>query len=182
VPSAIAAVDVIRQTAGIVASPSDLTYEIWSDGACAHKTSGAGGYAAVLIARRSDGRSDKQWEVFGGALETSNNQMELMAVITGLRALPAPARVCIFIDSTYVKKNFEDWLERWQGNGWRTANGKPVKNRDLWEKLSAEVACRKVKWVQVPGHTGVPLNERADQLACAQRDAYAERSRGRPVE
>ena len=170
-----------RQTAGIVASPSDLTYDIWTDGACAHKTSGAGGYAAVLFARRSDGTAER-WEVSGGAFETTNNRMELMAVIAGLRDLPAPARVCIHIDSTYVKKNFEERLQRWQGNGWRTADGKPVKNRDLWEELSTEVACRDVEWVKVAGHTGVELNERADQLACAQRDAYAERSRRRPVE
>jgi ribonuclease HI len=165
-----------------VASPSDLTYEIWTDGACAHKTTGAGGYAAVLVAHRSDGSMAKQWEVDGGDFETTNNRMELMAVIAGLRALPAPARVCIHIDSTYVKKNFEDWLERWQSNGWQTADGKPVKNRDLWEEMATEVACREVKWVQIPGHAGVPLNERADQLACAQRDDYAERSRRRPVE
>lgn len=165
-----------------MASPSDLTYEIWSDGACAHKTSGAGGYAAVLVARRSDGSTAKQWEVFGGDADTTNNQMELMAVITGLRELPAPARVCIFIDSTYVKESFENQLERWQGNGWRTADRKAVKNSELWKALSTEVACRKVKWVQVPGHAGVPLNDRADQLACTQRDAYAERRRRRPVE
>ena len=165
-----------------MASPSDLTYEIWSDGACAHKTTGAGGYAAVLVAHRSDGSIAKQWLVSGGAVETMNNRMELMAVITGLRDLPASARVCIHIDSTYVMKNFKERLQRWQGNDWRTADGKPVKNRDLWKQLSTEVACRKVKWVQVPGHTGVPLNERADKLACAQRDAYAERSRRRPVE
>ena len=165
-----------------MASPSDLTYEIWSDGACAHKTSGAGGYAAVLVSRRSDGITAKQWEIAGGDFETTNNQMELMAVITGLRDLPAPARVCIFIDSTYVMKNFKERLERWQANGWRTADGKEVKNRNLWEELFTEVACRKVEWVQVPGHTGVPLNDRADKLACDQRDAYAERSRPRPVE
>jgi ribonuclease HI len=165
-----------------VASPSDLTYEIWSDGACDHKTPRTGGYAAVLIARRSDGITAKQWEVFGGAVKTTNNQMELMAVITGLRELPAPARVCIFIDSTYVKENFEDRLEGWQSNGWRKADGKEVMNRELWEELSTEVDCRKVKWVEVPGHDGVPLNERADQLACAQVDAYAKRSRLRRVE
>jgi ribonuclease HI len=164
-----------------VASPSDLTYDIWTDGACAHKTSGAGGYAAVLFARHSDGTA-KRWEVSGGAFETTNNRMELMAVIAGLRDLPAPARVCIHIDSTYVKKNFEERLQRWQGNGWRTADGKPVKNRDLWEELSTEVARRKVEWVKVAGHTGDEWNEHADQLACAQRDAYAERSRRRPVE
>jgi ribonuclease HI len=177
-----ASIALVSQTAGIMASPSELTYEIWSDGACAHKTTGAGGYAAVLIARRCDGSTAKQWEVAGGDFDTTNNRMELSAVITGLRDLPAPARVCIFIDSTYVKGNFGDWLERWQSNGWRTAAGEAVKNRDLWEELSAEVACRKVKWVQVPGHSGVPLNERADHLACVQRDAYAEQSRRRRVE
>lgn len=171
-----------RQTAGIVASPSGLTYDIWTDGACAHKTSGAGGYSAVLVAHRSDGSIARRWKVSGGAFETTNNRMELMAVIAGLRAVPASARACVHIDSTYVKKNFEERLERWQGNGWRTANGKPVKNRDLWEELSTEVAPRAVEWVKVAGHTGVELNERADQLACAQRDAYAERSRRRPVE
>ena len=165
-----------------MASPSDLTYDIWTDGACAHKTSGAGGYAAVLVARRSDGSFAEQWDVVGGEEEATNNRMELMAVIAGLRALPASVRVCIFIDSTYVMKNFKERLQRWQGNGWRTADGKEVKNRDLWEELSTEVARRKVEWVKVPGHTGVELNERADQLACAQRDAYAERSRRRPVE
>ena len=165
-----------------MASPSDLTYEIWTDGACANKTSGAGGYAAVLVARRSDGITAKQWEVDGGDSKTTNNQMELMAVITGLRELPAAARVCIFIDSTYVMKNFKERLESWQSNGWRTADRKQVKNPDLWKQLSTEVACRKVKWVQIPGHSGVPLNERADKLACAQRDAYAKPSRRRPVE
>ena len=176
------AVDVVRQTAGIVASPSDLTYDIWTDGACAHKTSGAGGYAAVLVFRRSDGSNAEPWELSGGAVDTTNNRMELMAVIAGLRALPASARVCIFIDSTYVMENFKERLERWQGNDWRTADGKPVKNHDLWKQLSTEVDRRDVEWVKVAGHTGVELNERADQLACAQRDAYAERSRRRPVE
>lgn len=167
---------------GIVASPSDLTYDIWTDGACANKTSGAGGYAAVLFARRSDGSVAKEWEVSGGDFETTNNQMELRAVIAGLRALPTPAPVCIYVDSTYVMKNFEERLQRWQGNGWQTADGKAVKNRDLWEELAAEVALREVDWVKVAGHTGVELNERADKLACAQRDSYADRSRRRPVE
>ena len=176
------AVDFVRQTAGIVSSPSDLTYDIWTDGACAHKTSGAGGYAAVLVARRSDGSNAEPWELSGGAVKTTNNRMELMAVIAGLRALPAPARVCIHIDSTYVMKNFQGCLERWQGNGWLKANRKPVKNRDLWEELSTEVARRKVEWVKVAGHTGDEWNEHADKLACAQKDAYAERSRRRPVE
>jgi ribonuclease HI len=174
-------VAVVWQAAGSVASPSDLTYDIWTDGACAHKTSGAGGYAAVLVFRRSDGSNAEPWELSGGAVETTNNRMELMAVIAGLRALPAPARVCVHIDSTYVMKNFKERLERWQGNGWRTADGKPVKNQDLWEQLSTEVASRKVDWVKVAGHTGDEWTEYADKLACAQRDAYAERSPLRPV-
>ena len=98
-----------------------------------------------------------------------------MAVIAGLRDLPAPARVCIHIDSTYVMETSQGWLERWQGNGWRTADRKPVKNRDLWEELSTEVDRHQVEWVKVAGHTGVELNERADQLACAQRDAHDRR-------
>jgi len=103
--------------------------------------------------------------------------MELMAVITGLRALPAQAHVCVHIDSTYVMKNFKERLQRWESNGWRTADGKPVKNRDLWKQLSTEAASRKVDWVKVDGHTGDKWNECADKLACAQKDAYAERSR-----
>jgi len=170
------------QTAAIVTSPNDLTYEIWTDGACALNTTGAGGYAAVMVAHRSDGSIAKQWEVDGGDFDTTNNRMELMAVISGLRALPAPARVCIHIDSTYVMNNFQGWLEHWQGNGWLRADRKPVMNRDLWEELSIEAACRDVEWVKVAGHSGVELNEHADQLACAQRDAYAEQSRRRLVE
>ena len=167
---------VVSQTAGIVASLSDLRYDIWTDGACANKTSGAGGYAAVLFARRSDGIAER-WEVSGGAFKATNNQMELMAVITGLRALPAQAHVCVHIDSTYVMKNFQERLQRWQGNGWRTADGKPVKNCGLWKQLSTEAAGRKVDWMKVDGHTGDELNEYADKLACAEKDAYAERSR-----
>ena len=165
-----------------MASPSDLTYEIWTDGACAKNTTGAGGYAAVLVARRSDGSIAEPREVVGGEKETTNNRMELMAVIAGLRALPEHARVRIHIDSSYVKDNFENYLPRWQDNGWLKADKKPVKNRALWEELSTEVACRDVEWVKVAGHTGVELNELADRLACAQKDAYAKRSRRRPVE
>jgi ribonuclease HI len=165
-----------------VPSAGDLTYDIWTDGACANKTTGAGGYAAVLVARRPDGSIAEQWEVADGAFETTNNQMELKAVIAGLRAVPAPARVRIYIDSTYVMKNFRDWLEHWRSHGWKKADGKPVKNQGLWEELSAEVDRHEVEWEKVPGHSGVPLNDLADRLACAQKDAYAKRSGQRPVE
>lgn len=159
-----------------MASLSDLKYDIWTDGACANKTSGAGGYAAVLFARRPDG-SVERWDVSGGAFMTTNNQMELMAVITGLRALPPQAHVCVYIDSTYVMKNFKEQLQRWQDNGWQKADRKPVLNQDLWQQLSIEADRRKVDWVKVDGHTGDEWNEYADKLACAEKDAYSERSR-----
>ncbi len=158
-------------------SLSDLNYDIWTDGACASQTGGAGGYAAVLSARRPDGTVER-WEVSGGAFKTTNNQMELMAVITGLRALPEQAHVCVHVDSNYVKKNFEEELRRWQGNGWRLAGGKgDVKNIGLWKQLSIEADMRTVDWVKVDSHTGDEWNEYADKLACAEKDAYAERSR-----
>ena len=170
-----ARVDAVRQTACIVASPSQLTYDIWTDGACASQTSHAGGYAAVLVFRHPDGSHAEPWEVSGGAFETTNNQMELMAVITGLRALPASAHVCVHIDSSYVMKNFQEQLQRWQGNGWLKTDGKPVENSDLWKQLSVEVANRQVDWMKVAGHTGDEWNDYADKLACAQKDAHAGR-------
>jgi ribonuclease HI len=157
-----------------VSSPGDLSYDIWTDGACANKTTGAGGYAAVLVARGPDGSAAEPWEVSGGARETTNNRMELMAVIAGLRAVPAPASVRIHIDSSYVMDAFDKgWLVRWQGNGWQTSGKEPVKNRDLWEELFTEVGRHQVEWVKVRGHSGIELNERADRLACDQKDAHA---------
>ena len=168
--------DIVRQTAGIVASPNDLTFDLWTDGACAGNPGGPGGYGAVLVARRADGSIVKQWETSGGEPATTNNRMELMAVVAGLRELPAPARVRIHIDSSYVLYTFtQGRRERWQGNGWRTSARKPVKNRELWEQLFTEVDRHQVEWVRVAGHTGVELNERADQLACAERDAHDRR-------
>lgn len=162
----------VGQTAGTVASPDDLTFDVWTDGACAGNP-GPGGYAAVLVARGADGSIVKQWERSGGEAETTNNRMELMAVVVGLRELSAPAQVRIHIDSTYVMFTFtRGRRERWIGNGWQTSAGKPVKNRELWEQLFTEVDRHQVEWVRVPGHTGVELNERADRLACAERDAH----------
>ena len=158
------AADVVRQTVGIVASPNDLTFDLWTDGACAGNPGGPGGYAAVLVARRADGSIAKQWKTSGGEPATTNNRMELMAVVVGLRELPAPARVRIYINSSYVLYTFaQGRRERCQGNGWRTAARKPVKNRELCEQLFTEAdRHHEVKWVKVAGHTGVELNERAD--------------------
>lgn len=146
---------IVRQTAGIVASPSDLTFDLWTDGACAGNPGGPGGYAAVLVARRADGSIAKQWETSGGEPAATNNRMELMAVVAGLREVPAPARVRIHIDSSYVMYTFTQCRrERWQGNGWGTSARKPVKNRELWEQLFTEVDRHQVEWAKVAGHTG----------------------------
>jgi ribonuclease HI len=117
---------------------------------------------------------DHERVVSGGDPLTTNNQMELTAVLEGLRALKRPCRVRIHVDSSYVKNAFTSgWIENWQRNGWRTSGKKAVKNRELWEALLAEVQRHQVEWVKVKGHFGVELNERVDQLACVERDRYA---------
>lgn len=104
----------------------------------------------------------------GGMSPTTNNRMELLSVIEGLRALERPCRVRVHLDSNYVKKAFtERWLVSWQRRNWVNSKKEPVANRDLWEKLLVEVARHEVEWVKVRGHAGVALNERVDQLAVA---------------
>lgn len=141
--------------------------EIWTDGACAGNP-GPGGWGAIL---RWQGH---EREVSGGEPETTNNRMELRAVIGGLGALTRPSRVVIVTDASYVEKAFtEGWLAKWQRNGWRTAAKKPVENQDLWRELLAAAAPHEVRFERVKGHAGVELNERADELAVAARDAAA---------
>jgi ribonuclease HI len=111
---------------------------------------------------------DRVRELSGGDPQTTNNRMELTAVLEGLRALTRPVDVVIHVDSSYVERAFtQGWLEGWRRNGWRTAGKQPVKNRDLWEQLAAEVERHRVTWKRVKGHSGVELNERADALAVA---------------
>jgi ribonuclease HI len=109
----------------IVASPNDLTFDLWTDGACAGNPGGPGGYAAVLVARRTDGGIVMQWEISGGESATTNNRMELMAVVVGLRELPAPARVRIHIDSSYVLYTFTQGR---RSAGKVTAGGRRLEN------------------------------------------------------
>jgi ribonuclease HI len=136
--------------------------ELWTDGACSGNP-GPGGYAALLRV----GAHEK--EVCGGEAHTTNNRMELMAVVAGLRALTRPCAVTVHLDSSYVMNAFaEKWLEGWQRKGWVTSTKQPVKNRDLWEELLVEVARHHVKWTKVKGHAGVTHNERVDALAVAQ--------------
>lgn len=132
--------------------------EMWTDGACKGNP-GPGGWGALL----RSGAHEK--EIFGGDPATTNNRMELTAVVEALRALKASSEVTIHVDSSYVMNGMRTWIAGWKRNGWRTADKKPVKNVDLWQALDAEVARHQVRWVWVKGHAGDPGNERADALA-----------------
>ena len=135
--------------------------EIFTDGACSGNP-GPGGWAAIL----RSGLHER--ELSGGEKATTNNRMELKAVIEGLKALKkAGARVVIHTDSRYVMDGASKWLPVWKTRGWKTAEKKPVKNEDLWRALDEEMARHDVGWVWVAGHSGHPENERADRLARA---------------
>jgi ribonuclease HI len=154
----------------------DVTIELWTDGACSQNP-GPGGWAFVLVARRADGTIAKRLERGGGAERTTNNQMELQAVIEGLGALIGPAALTIYTDSAYVEKPFtEGWIVGWQRNGWRTGRGKqPVKNQGQWQALLVAIAPHAVSWERVKGHSNHALNNRCDVLAVHQREMYAGR-------
>ncbi|MBO9670951.1 MAG: ribonuclease HI, partial [Sphingobium sp.] len=124
-----------------------------------------GGWGAVL---RFKG---KEKELSGGEPDTTNNRMEMMAAIEGLKALTRPCHVKLWTDSKYMMDGITKWIHGWQRNGWRTADKKPVKNADLWQALLAAVAPHRVEWHWVKGHAGHPENERADKLACAAAEA-----------
>jgi ribonuclease HI len=132
--------------------------EIFSDGACKGNP-GVGGWGALL---RMNGAEK---ELFGGEPNTTNNRMELTAVIQALTALTRPCEVLIHTDSQYVMKGMMEWIEGWKAKGWKTAAKQPVKNDDLWKTLDKLVAMHDVDWRWVKGHSGHPENERADQLA-----------------
>ena len=134
------------------------TVYIYTDGACKGNP-GVGGWGALL----RYGQHEK--ELLGGAAETTNNRMELTAVIEALRALKRSSRVQICTDSQYVKNGMESWIEGWKKNGWQTASKQLVKNADLWRELDALVQQHQVTWTWVKGHAGHPENERADALA-----------------
>tara|TARA_S200000501_G_scaffold58464_2_gene48833 strand:- start:7585 stop:8043 length:459 start_codon:yes stop_codon:yes gene_type:complete len=137
---------------------------IYTDGACKGNP-GIGGWGALLKYSKSTK------ELKGYELETTNNRMELIAVIEALRAIKEDLKIEIITDSQYVKSGINNWIVNWKNNGWRTAAKKPVKNKDLWQELDDLVQNYRIKWKWVKGHSGDPGNERADQLA---NDAIAE--------
>jgi len=138
--------------------------EIYTDGAC-RGNPGPGGWAALLIA------GDREKEITGAENHTTNNRMELQAVIAALQALKRPAEVRLYTDSQYVRRGVLEWLAQWKTRGWKTANKGAVKNQDLWELLDQEVAKHRIEWHWVPGHAGIAGNERCDVLANAAIDA-----------
>jgi ribonuclease HI len=134
------------------------TVVIYTDGACSGNP-GPGGWGSVLLF------NGHRRELSGGDAETTNNQMEMMAVIQALESLKRPCSVMIYTDSVYVMKGMTEWIEQWKKRNWKTAAKKPVKNVELWQRLEQAVSRHQVKWQWVKGHSGVPGNERADELA-----------------
>jgi ribonuclease HI len=104
-------------------------------------------------------------EIFGGEADTTNNRMEILAVIMALKAINAVSEITVFTDSTYVQKGISEWIDKWKINGWRTSNKKEVKNKDLWVQLDTLTAQLKINWIWVKGHSGHSENDRADYLA-----------------
>ena len=147
-----------------------LELKAFTDGACSGNP-GPGGWGVVLQAINA-GEIVKERELSGGAGETTNNQMELMAAISALETLERASSITVVTDSSYVKDGVSTWIHGWKQNGWKTAAKKPVKNVELWQRLDAAQSRHNVTWEWVKGHAGHPENERADALARAGMEPY----------
>jgi ribonuclease HI len=132
--------------------------ELFTDGACSGNP-GPGGWGVIIRWR------DHEKELCGGAAETTNNRMELMAAIQGLEALKRGVTAVLYTDSKYLQDGITRWINRWKRNGWKTSAKKPVKNVDLWQRLDKAIERHRVEWRWVKGHSGHPENDRADELA-----------------
>ncbi len=140
--------------------------DVWTDGACLGNP-GPGGWGALLIF----GPQEK--ELSGSEAASTNNRMELMAAIEGLNALTKPCHVTLYTDSQYVKNGLTQWMKGWKAKGWKTADNKPVKNKELWLALDAACARHTIEWKWVKGHSGIAQNERVDVLARNAAEAVA---------
>jgi len=132
--------------------------EVFTDGAC-RGNPGPGGWGALLR------YGEREKELYGSERETTNNRMELMAAIIALESLKRPCEVILTTDSQYVRKGITEWIAGWKRRGWKTADKKPVKNQDLWQRLEAATHKHEIHWKWIKGHSGHEENERADQLA-----------------
>lgn len=149
----------------------------YTDGACSGNP-GPGGWGVLMIAR-DGGKVVKTRELKGGEAVTTNNRMELLAAISALEALNRDSAITVVTDSAYVKNGVSTWIHGWKRNGWKTADRKPVKNVDLWQRLDAAQASHKVRWEWIKGHAGHPENERADELARAGMAPFKPKKRPR---
>jgi ribonuclease HI len=132
--------------------------EIYTDGACSGNP-GPGGWGAVLIYK------EHQKKISGAERETTNNRMEIRAVIEALKALKKSSQVIVYTDSKYVQSGINEWIHSWKANGWKNAAKKPIKNVDLWRELDEQAAKHSVEWIWVKGHSGHEFNDMADELA-----------------
>ncbi len=135
-----------------------MSIDIFTDGACSGNP-GPGGWGAILC------WNDHEKELSGGELDTTNNRMEMMAVIEALAALKSPSEVTLYTDSKYVQNGIEQWIDGWKKKGWVTTTKKPIKNQDLWERIDILTQMHNLKIVWVKGHSGHEMNERVDKLA-----------------
>jgi ribonuclease HI len=154
----------VMDPAGSPSGSAPEVVEIYVDGAC-RGNPGPGGWAATLSF------GDRERQLAGAEAVTTNNRMELMAVIRALESLKRPVKARVYTDSQYVRRGITEWIASWKARGWRTADRKPVKNQDLWERLDALAASHSIEWHWVRGHSGVPGNERVDLLANQAIDA-----------
>jgi len=136
-----------------------MKYKIYTDGACSGNP-GPGGWGAVIL-----DQDDKQKNISGSEKNTTNNRMELLAAIMSLKKIKTNSEVVIFTDSTYVKNGITEWMKNWKKNGWKNSSKKPVKNKDLWEKLNKLCEANSVSWKWVKGHSTNEFNNLADELA-----------------
>ena len=136
-----------------------MKYIIYTDGACSGNP-GPGGWGAVIIDEKNN-----QIELSGSEKSTTNNRMELLAPIKAIKKIKEEANITIFTDSTYLKNGITEWIKKWEINGWKSANKKPIKNKDLWQELNKLTQKKDITWKWVKAHAGNPLNELADQLA-----------------
>ena len=136
-----------------------MKFKIYTDGACSGNP-GPGGWGAVIL-----DQDDKQKNISGSEKNTTNNRMELLAAIMSLKKIKTNSEVVIFTDSTYVKNGITEWMKNWKKNGWKNSSKKPVKNKDLWEKLDKLCEANRVSWKWVKGHSTNEFNNLADELA-----------------